>query len=127
MSDHNGDSRENHQRRVELHEGAAHAHLVASVAHEKGDHLTGHENSRLALEHSQAAHNHSRSAHADFGHDDIAAVAHGLWEARGCPPDSPEQDWFHATQTLRAAHSGIPDGKAGGISALAREGGDTHV
>ena len=44
------------QRVVELHNQAAHAHLAAAAAHDKGDHLTGHEQSRLAHEHSTAAH-----------------------------------------------------------------------
>jgi hypothetical protein len=24
-----------------------------------------------------------------------------LWQARGCPKGSPEEDWFHAVQNLR--------------------------
>ena len=34
--------------------------------------------------------------------DDIAVLAHKLWEARGCPDGSPEADWFQAAQELRA-------------------------
>ena len=36
-----------------------HAHAAASAAHGKGDHLTGHELSKKALEHSMNAHRHS--------------------------------------------------------------------
>ena len=31
----------------------------------------------------------------------IAARAHELWLARGCPTGSPEVDWFQAEQELR--------------------------
>ncbi len=44
------------RRVVELHNQAAHAHLAAAASHEKGDHLTANEQSRLAHEHSTAAH-----------------------------------------------------------------------
>ena len=30
----------------------------------------------------------------------IQAVAHELWEARGCPEGSPEVDWFEAERQL---------------------------
>ena len=39
---------------------------------------------------------------ATFGHEDIAALAYALWQARGCPEGSPEEDWFHAAQELRS-------------------------
>ena len=32
---------------------------------------------------------------------EIAALAHHLWQARGCPAGSPEIDWFQAEQQLR--------------------------
>ena len=38
---------------------------------------------------------------ATFGHQDIAALAHALWQARGCPEGSPDEDWFQAVQELR--------------------------
>ena len=51
----------NDERRVvELHNLAAHAHLAAASAHDKGDHLTAHEQSRLAHEHSKEAHQQSK-------------------------------------------------------------------
>ena len=31
---------------------------------------------------------------------DIARVAYQLWQARGCPEGSPDQDWFEAERTL---------------------------
>ena len=32
--------------------------------------------------------------------DEVAALAHALWQARGCPDGSPEEDWFQAKQAL---------------------------
>ncbi|SRR5579871_684215 len=102
----NGSQFENHQRTAELHDGAAHAHRVAEQ-NGKQDHLSGHEHSRQALEYSpdppqrtQAATN--EHGFATFGHADIAAVAYELWQARGCPDGSPEEDWFHASEKLRS-------------------------
>jgi hypothetical protein len=101
----NGSHYENHQRAAELHDVAAHAHRVAEQ-HGKPEHLTGHEHSSQALEHSQQAHEHTRTVAghgvAPFGHDEIAALAQELWQARGCPEGSPEEDWFRAAEQLRA-------------------------
>lgn len=33
---------------------------------------------------------------------EIAALAHSLWEVRGCPEGSPEEDWFNAERALKA-------------------------
>ena len=43
--------RDSHQRAAEFHEMAAHAHRAAAH-HDKEDHLTGHEHSRQAMEHT---------------------------------------------------------------------------
>jgi Protein of unknown function (DUF2934) len=96
----NGSHYENHQLAAELHDSAAHAHRAAAQ-HGQQDHLTGHEHSRQALEHSQKAHQHTLGI-APFGHDEIAALAHELWEARGRPEGSPQEDWFQAAEELRA-------------------------
>ena len=45
-----------HNRITELHNLASHAHLAAAAAHEKGDHLTAHELTVRAHEHSSQAH-----------------------------------------------------------------------
>ena len=112
----NGSHYGNHQRAAELHDIAAHAHRSAAEAHEKQDHQTGHEHSRQALEHSQEAHQHSEQARrsavnehgvAMFGHEDIAVLAHTLWQARGCPEGSPDEDWFHAARELRARNEAL--------------------
>jgi hypothetical protein len=107
----NGSHYENHQRAAELHDNAAHAHRSAAESHEKQDRQTGQERSRQALEHSQLAYRQTLQAHreavngqgiATFGHVEIAALAHSLWQKRGCPEGSPEQDWFQAAHELRA-------------------------
>jgi Protein of unknown function (DUF2934) len=106
-----GSHYENHQRAAELHDAAAHAHRSAAEHHEKQDHRTGHERSRQALEHSLEAHRHTQAVQPKatnehgvemFGHSDIAALAYELWQARGCPEGSPEEDWFHAAEQLRS-------------------------
>lgn len=47
--------RSRHARASELHNLAIHAHQAAVVAHDRGDHLTAHELSKRALEHSMNA------------------------------------------------------------------------
>lgn len=42
--------------------------------------------------------------------DEVAALARKLWEARGCPEGSPEQDWYEAErQSKRQTFCGAPD------------------
>ena len=107
----NGSHYENHQRAAELHDSAAHAHRSAAEAHEKQDHQTGQELSRRAHEHSQQAYEHTGQIQqnavnehgiAIFGHRETAVLAHTLWQARGCPEGSPDEDWFQASHDLRA-------------------------
>jgi len=107
----NGSHYENHQRAAELHDNAAHAHRSAAESHDKQDRQTGQELSRQALEHSQQAYRQTAQTRreaanehgiATFGHAEIAILAHSLWQARGCPEGSPEQDWFLAAHELRA-------------------------
>ncbi|MFZ0590054.1 MAG: DUF2934 domain-containing protein [Bryobacteraceae bacterium] len=33
--------------------------------------------------------------------EDIARLAYALWQARGCPEGSAEQDWFEAEQKIQ--------------------------
>lgn len=51
----------NGQRAVEFHNLAAQAHLEAVASHNRGDHLSAHEQSRLAQEHAAEAHRHSEA------------------------------------------------------------------
>ena len=34
---------------------------------------------------------------------DVAALAYRLWQERGCPTGSPEEDWYKAEELLVAA------------------------
>jgi hypothetical protein len=102
----NGSHYENHQRAAELHDAAAHAHRAAD-SHGQQDHLTAHEQSRQALEYSREAHSNSHSTvHGHTidasEHAIIAARAHQLWQARGCPQGSSDEDWFRAVEDLRS-------------------------
>lgn len=54
--------KDEHYRAAELHELAAHAHLAAAAHHGKEDHLTGHELSRQAFEHSARAYQFAQEA-----------------------------------------------------------------
>jgi hypothetical protein len=54
-----------HDRGAELHNLAAHAHAAAAAAHGKADHLTAHELSTRANEHSQNAHKLSEQLAAE--------------------------------------------------------------
>jgi hypothetical protein len=97
---------ENHQRAAELHDLAAHAHRTAAEQSGKQDHLTGQEHSRQSLEHSRTAHEFTvevhRGAKATFGHKEIAARAHEIWQAAGCPEGTADADWFRAAEELRS-------------------------
>jgi hypothetical protein len=37
---------------------------------------------------------------ASSGNSAIEALAHELWEGRGCPIGSPQEDWFQAEKHL---------------------------
>jgi hypothetical protein len=105
------------QKAAEYHNLAAHAHRTAAVHHGQEDHLTGHEQSRQALEHSNTAHQHSSEMHQAARPDhvvivppqkareeDIPALAYKLWQARGCPEGSSQEDWFRAVAELESHH-----------------------
>ena len=108
---------ESQQIATEHRDLAAHAHLAGAEHHGKEDHLTGHESSRQALEHSNKAYLHPLQEHQEAGteqgihviapevkEEDIAALAYQLWHARRRPEGSPDEDWFRAIEELRARH-----------------------
>jgi len=109
----NGSHYENHPQAAELQNLASHTHRTGEQ-HGKQEHLTPHEQTRRSLEHGEEVSHpqapttgHGVTA---FGHQDIAALAHSLWEKRGCPEGSAEQDWYHAVKELRThATSATPD------------------
>ena len=45
----------------------------------------------------------SDSKETVISHSDIAALAYQLWQDRGSPIGSPEEDWYNAEQQLNAA------------------------
>ena len=59
----------------------------------------------LIAEHSQIAPLDTplpnRNDGGSFGHADIAQLAHELWQSRGCPDGSADEDWFQAARELR--------------------------
>ena len=63
-----------HNRAAELHNLAAHAHEAAAAAHDKGDHLTAHELSKRALEHSMNAYGLSEKLAAEAEKSDKHAA-----------------------------------------------------
>ena len=40
---------------------------------------------------------------------DIANLAYALWQQRGCPEGSPEQDWIEAERSVRNEPQSTPD------------------
>jgi len=56
-----------HDRAAELHNLAARANQGAATAHGKGDHLSAHELSRQAEEHSRKAHEESTDVRKTLG------------------------------------------------------------
>jgi hypothetical protein len=108
---------ESQQIAAEHRDLAAHAHRTGAERHGQEDHLTGHENSRQVLEHSNKAYllaqkEHQRTRTGDgisiaahtASEQDIAALAYEFWQARGGPVGSPEEDWFRAVETLESGH-----------------------
>ena len=55
--------KDSHQKAAEYHDLAAHAHRTATAHYEKGEHQTGHEHSRQALDHSQRAYEAAQEAY----------------------------------------------------------------
>jgi hypothetical protein len=96
---------ESHQRAAELHDRAADVHRIAQEP-EKDDEITSQEHSRQALDLSQAADKLTKAVARGygvmvFGHYEIATLAYELWQVRGCPHGSPEEDWLRAERELR--------------------------
>jgi hypothetical protein len=108
---------DSHQKAAEYHNLAAHAHRTAAMHQGQEDHLTGHEHSRQALEHSNTAYQHSLGMHQkartdpvvivrahEAREEEINALAYKLWQARGCPEGSSQEDWFRAVAELESRH-----------------------
>jgi len=58
------------------------------------------------VDESPAAVLESPAVEADPDHDSIAALAHQLWMARGCPVGSDLDDWYLAESMLKSQKAG---------------------
>ena len=58
--------------------------------------------SKQATKPALAAEVQTNSIEAIPAHEQIAALAHSLWQARGCPEGTPDEDWFNAERALSA-------------------------
>ncbi|MGB9457297.1 MAG: DUF2934 domain-containing protein [Bryobacteraceae bacterium] len=56
----------------------------------------------LAIDLSNQAERKLTALGDDLGEEDIAALAYELWQARGCPEESPGEDWYRAVEMLRS-------------------------
>ena len=55
----------------------------------------------LTMEHPTKQSEHAPEPAETFvPHSDIAALAFQLWNDRGCPDGSPEEDWYQAERHL---------------------------
>ncbi len=43
----------------------------------------------------------TESPESHVSQEEIAMLAHNLWQARGCPEGSPEEDWYRAEEELK--------------------------
>jgi len=43
----------------------------------------------------------SMSASTELSYEEVARMAYFMWQDRGCPDGSPDEDWFRAEETLR--------------------------
>lgn len=116
---HNGSHYENQQQAVDSTDRTAHTHTVAATGHGKQDHQTGPEHSREEMEYARQHRQREESSHppgADrhgivpFGHEETALLAYRLWQRRGSPHGSPEDDWYRAQQMLRLRQADRPAG-----------------
>lgn len=39
--------------------------------------------------------------------EDIASLAYQLWQDRGCPVGSPDEDWYRAEEMVRDRHPSV--------------------
>jgi hypothetical protein len=53
-----------------------------------------------ATQQIEATEASTQSAQARPAREDIASLAYGLWQERGCPEGSSEEDWLRAEELL---------------------------
>lgn len=66
------------------------------------DKKTGSVSIRLTTEPLNDAERKITDLGNDLSETDMAALAYELWQARGCPDGSPDENWFQAIELLRA-------------------------
>lgn len=88
MANHNqnGFSDQKHQRAAEIQDPPVYGLLAASESNPILDDEIGPE---LSLQDQE---------YKGQNYDDVALRAHGLWEERGRPEGSPDEDWFRAIE-----------------------------
>lgn len=96
----NGSHYENHQRAAELEKLPEHAHAAAEHT-DKQEHLTDHEQTRTAEAHTKEVPATVGHGITTFGHKEIEELAHHIWESKGRPEGTSEQDWYEAVRELR--------------------------
>jgi hypothetical protein len=57
---------------------------------------------------SQPTDSTERNVSEAVSEDAITALAYQLWQERGCPIGSDQQDWFQAEQELKGLKGSIP-------------------
>jgi hypothetical protein len=62
----------------------------------------GNVSVRLTIDPLNQAERELTALGNDLGDEDIAALAYELWQARGCPGGSPDEDWYQAVEILRS-------------------------
>ena len=100
MSKQSGSHSGSQHQAAEIQNKPVHAHDSAAQTRDKQDHETSSEQTRRAMEHKPKQHQNVEQAHLA-----TAALAHDLWQSRGCPEGSAEDDWFNASQELRERHN----------------------
>jgi hypothetical protein len=56
--------------------------------------------SRQGKETRKTVGSHAGRTALEPDHDTVGKLAHELWQKRGCPVGSPQEDWFQAERAL---------------------------
>lgn len=98
---------------AELQNLATHNERVGELAGD-ASHLTPHEQTRHNEEHHPLPESTVGHGIHTFGHHEIAALAYELWERRGRPEGSSDEDWAEAVKELRSRNLGTKTHSANG-------------
>ncbi|HEY3742490.1 MAG TPA: DUF2934 domain-containing protein, partial [Bryobacteraceae bacterium] len=66
------------------------------------EHSHHHAPEHADLNHEQEHHPTHAHGIATFGHAQIAELAYELWESKGRPDGTADEDWYEAARQLRA-------------------------